>query len=585
MEIFNFLPRRNGARCAAGMLLGCLLLVRPPLAAAELTIDGIEGELLENVLLYIDLDQEACTAATWRINQRYQNAPRQIRSALEAYGYYRAEISSTLEFGESCWQAAFRIEPGEPVRIRTLDLQLSAEAAQDPAFVNAIRDAGLHADAALHHGRYEELKSRLLGHAAERGYVTARFSTQRIDVFPEQLAADVTLHFESGPRYRFGPIELDQAVLRESLLLAYMRFGEGDLYDQRQLTSLYIALAESGYFDTVDVSPQPPDHDSLVVPVTVRLTPSRPRLITYGLGYSTDTGPRLRLGRDNRRYNDRGHQFGLNAQLSPVISDVTVNYRFPWGDPRTEWVSFDGGVRHEDTDTFVSDRLQFGVRRVVDLPANWTRTQRADLRFEDFEVGDQASRSRLLMPGMEWLRLRADNTLRPRQGSRLDFEIRAAGADLGSDTSFVQAVARGKWVWSLPSRARVLVRGHAGLTWQESFEALPPSVRFFAGGDTSVRGYRYEALGPTNEQGEIIGGSGILTGSVEYEHPLRGPWSFATFIDSGNAFRGSSFRTKTGAGLGLRWQSPLGPVRIDVAKPFAEPDRDYRLHVTLGPDL
>jgi translocation and assembly module TamA len=109
-------------------------------------------------------------------------------------------------------------------------------------------------------------------------------------------------------------------------------------------------------------------------------------------------------------------------------------------------------------------------------------------------------------------------------------------------------------------------------------------VRFFAGGDNSVRGYKFESLGPEDETGKVIGGSGLLTASFEYEHPLINRWSIAVFVDSGNAFTGSRFEPKTGAGVGARWQSPLGPVRIDLAFPLDD-DEDARLHVSLGPDL
>ena len=146
-------------------------------------------------------------------------------------------------------------------------------------------------------------------------------------------------------------------------------------------------------------------------------------------------------------------------------------------------------------------------------------------------------------------------------------------------------MASAKWIWSLPNEARIIFRGEVGTTWKDDFNALPPSVRFFAGGDTSVRGYEYESLGPTDTDGEVIGGSSLAVASVEYEHPIVPRWSVAAFVDSGDAFDDSSFETNTGVGVGFRWQSPLGPIRVDVAKPFDGDDRGARLHISLGPDL
>jgi translocation and assembly module TamA len=170
-------------------------------------------------------------------------------------------------------------------------------------------------------------------------------------------------------------------------------------------------------------------------------------------------------------------------------------------------------------------------------------------------------------------------------GSRLSLELRSAADALLSDTTFVQALAQGKWIWSRPRGARFIVRGQLGATEERDFDELPASVRFFAGGDNSVRGYDFETLGPVDENGEVIGGSSLITGSFEYEQPLRNRWSMAFFVDSGNAFAESSVDASTGLGLGGRWQSPLGPIRIDVAHPLDDPTDDWRIHISLGPDL
>ena len=130
----------------------------------------------------------------------------------------------------------------------------------------------------------------------------------------------------------------------------------------------------------------------------------------------------------------------------------------------------------------------------------------------------------------------------------------------------------------------MLVRGQVGLTAEREFAELPASVRFFAGGDNSVRGYDFEALGPADAVGNVIGGSSLATGSFEFEQPLHGRWSLAFFVDSGNAFEGSRIDAQTGAGIGGRWQSPLGPIRIDLAKAL-DGEREWRVHVSLGPDL
>lgn len=572
-------------RVGAFLALVLLLAVGAP-ARAELEIVGVGETIASNVRAHVGLAGESCDAPAWRVERAYESSPRQIREALEAFGYYEAEFTTELEQGEDCWSATIDINAGNPVRVRELDLQVRGEAMSDPAFMALRAMPGLNVGNAFRHGAYEQLKRNIQALARNRGYATAAIERARIDIYPSEYAADIHIHFESGPRYEFGTVTLQQDVLTDSLVRAYLAFDAGEPYDTSALSSSYMNLNDSGYFSTIDMRPDTPNHDERTIPVRIALTGAPRRLISYGVGFSTDSGPRLRFGRNNRRFNERGHQFGVDAQLSPVTSEVLVNYRFPYGDPRTEWVSFDGGVRREKTDTSESESLEFGARRVVEQPGSWTRTQFVELVVEDFEVSDQVGRTRLLMPGIEWTRVRADSTIRPNNGSRIGFEVRGAGDRLGSNTSFVQSIVETKWIWTLPNDGRILVRGRAGLTAEDVFEKLPPSVRFFAGGDNSVRGYKFESLGPTNDAGEVIGGSGLLTGSFEYEHPVRDRWSVAFFVDSGNAFRGSEFDTKTGAGIGARWQSPLGPIRIDVGWPLDDAERSSpRLHVSLGPDL
>ena len=554
-------------------------------ARAEVELLGLDPAQSANVRAYLDLVNEPCDAPTWRVEQQYDAAPTKIRSALEALGYYEPKIVPSMERGAQCWRARFAITVGAPTLVRNLDVQLTGEAAGDAAFVAARDQSPLKLGAVLHHGDYEALKRRWLDLAVERGYADAKFTDNRIDVYPMERVADVVLHFDSGKRYRFGEISFDQGVLSDKLIHSYVKIHKGDPYDAQELNALYTSLANAGYFRNIEVRPRPADRETGEISVDIALAGAKRRFISYGLGYSTDTGPRFRFSRTNRRINDEGHQFGINAQVSPVVSEVTANYRMPINDPRTDWVAFDAGVKRETTDTADSDSLQIGARRATRQGHDWIRITMLNFLVEDFTVGAQTGRAQLLMPGVDWTRVHADNTIRPKHGAKLELEARGASDSLLSDSSFVQVVLHGKWIWSPSEHSRLLLRSELGAMDESDFAALPPSVRFFAGGDNSVRGYDYKSLGPTDSTGQVIGGSELAVASLEYEHNVRPHWSVAVFVDSGNAFDRGAFDAKTGAGVGARWQSPLGPIRVDVAHPFDDPTTSWRLHITLGPDL
>jgi translocation and assembly module TamA len=548
-------------------------------------ITGLDAAQTANVRAHLDLDEEACEAPEWRVQQEYDASPEKIRTALEALGYYEPRIEQSLDRTPQCWHAKFAIRMGPPTLVRRLDVELAGEAAKDTEFVRAREQSPLKTSAVLNHGDYEALKRRWLDLAAERGYADAKFTENRIDVYPEQRVADIVLHFDSGKRYRFGAITFQQDVLSDDLIHSYMKIRRGDPYDGRELNTLYTALANSGYFRNIEVRPQAADRDSGEIPVEIVLAGAKRRNISYGVGYSTDTGPRFRFSRNNRRVNEEGHQFGITAQVSPLVSELTVNYRMPIDDPRTDWLAFDAGVKTEHTETADSDSLQIGARRLTRREHDWYRATILTFLVEDFTVGAETGRAQLLMPGVDWTRLHADNTIRANRGSKLELEARGAADAILSDSSFVQVILHGKWVWSASEEARILFRSELGAMYDSDFAKLPPSVRFFAGGDNSIRGYDYNTLGPVDATNQVIGGSRLAVASLEYEHKVRPHWSVAVFVDSGNAFDRGAFTPKTGAGIGARWLSPLGPIRVDVAHPFEDPTNSWRLHITLGPDL
>lgn len=561
------------------------LLGSSPLAYAAVEIEGLGEDLEAHVLAALNLDNEECSAPDWRINGLFQRAPREIRSALESYGYYSAGIQSDLEHGADCWTARFVVTTGEPVVLRDVRVEIRGEAESDPEFAQLVAGSTLVSGSQLRHAEYEGLKSQLSNLARRKGYAEATFLENRIDVYPEQLAADITLEFDSGPRYAFGEIEFRQDILDADLVGGFSDIEVGDPFDRADLTTLYGALVDSGYFGLVDIQPLAPDTERRQIPILVDLTPGRRRIMSYGGGFATDTGPRARITRTNRRVNASGAQLNLNAELSPVVSEFGVAYRFPYGDPRTEWVSFDTGIKHEDTETSKSNTVELGARRVMKRSRNWQETRSLDLLVEDYEIAEEKDRTRLLQPGVSWFRVQADNTIRPDRGNRLLIELSAASRDVGSSTSFLKAVIENRWIRSVAKRSRVLTRIRAGTAWEDDFDELPPSVRFFAGGDNSVRGYEFRSQGPVDADGDVIGGDRLLVGSIEFERLVTEKWSVATFYDAGNAFRDNDFEPVAGFGIGARWLSPLGPIRIDVAKPLDGPDRGLRLHINLGPDL
>lgn len=561
------------------------LLLLASLARGELLVEGINDDLAHNVRSYVALAGEPCDADTWLVRRRFRALEAEARSALEPFGYYDPTIEKTLELDEECWRATLRIDAGKPVVLRNIDVSIATPPEGTTDFYDIESSSPLVAGTPLRHADYETLKESLQVRAAERGYADASFTRNIIDVWPDERAADISLEYESGPRYDFGEIRIEDNFLEDSLVRAFLEFDTGMPFDSRLLNQAYSDLSLSGYFSRIELLPVYEEASNQKIPIRVLLEPADRIEYTIGAGYSTDTGPRFRAGFENRRLNSKGHRFKSNIDISPIIQGITAEHRRPMADPRSEWLSYTAALTREDSSTFKSDIARVGFRRSKRISRNWLRTLSTDFSYERFDVGAESRRTRLTLPGVSFDHKRADRDIFPTRGRRLTVDFRGTGEFLGSDTSFLQTVANGRLVRSISSKSRLLARATIGITAKSEFDELPPSIRFFAGGDESVRGFGFQSLGPRDDLGNVIGGSNLLVASIEYEHLLRGNFYGAVFLDAGNAFDNLDFDAAVGAGFGVKWFSPVGPLRFYLAHPLNKSDRNVRLHVRLGADL
>lgn len=289
---------------------------------------------------------------------------------------------------------------------------------------------------------------------------------------------------------------------------------------------------------------------------------------------------------ENRRLNRYGHTARAETELSGVHKGVGASYQIPLSDPVNEKLDLHTTYLDEVTDTSDSESLSVGADYIIRTESGWVVTPSIEYLKESYQIADQIDDANLVIPGFQLTRVKADDRIHPDFGWKLGLKVRGATDRLWSSTTFVQYDLWAKLIVPVPwLGGRLIGRGEAGLTQVSDVRDLPASLRFFAGGDTSVRGFAYESLGPKNHRGEVIGGRNLLVGSLEYDHPLTESWSVAVFTDAGNAFNDfNDYDILRSAGFGVRWNSPLGPVRLDLARGLAA-ERSWRLHLSMGPDL
>lgn len=551
----------------------------------ELNIEGLSDAQYSNVRAFLSLSQEKCDAPTWRIKSLFAKADKEIGKALRALGHYRPEVSKELSFIDECWRADFVINSGKPVIINSLRIQIEGEAEQEPVFQKLLASLPLREGDILNHASYEKIKQDLQSLALEQGYLKNRFSKKSLRVNPDSGKADIEIIFDSGPRHRFGSIDINQDILDPVFVQRYLSITENDYYSTKKLAKTYNELSGSQYFSNIEIEPHMDDAEDNRVPIDINLTPEKTHHYSVGVGFATDIGPLGSLGYQNRRLNRKGHHLSLDLSASPVLSQIEGQYMIPYRQQRNDYVSIGLGYKLEQPDTFESEAAKLSLQHRHVYQNGWKQTLFFDLSRETFTIGDETKDTTLLVPGMRWQYTQSDNLLRPSRGYHLNFSIASAPETLISDVMFLQATASGKLITALPWSGRLISRASLGATLTDDFQQLPTSYRFYAGGTETIRGYEYKKLGPNDDDGNIVGGKMLSVFSIEYEHFINETWGVATFIDSGNAYNPGNIDIKTGTGIGLRWLSPIGPIRLDFAVPLNETDSSFQFHFAAGGHL
>ncbi len=565
------------------LIIPAMLIASPSLARPVATIDGLSTDLAARVIERTPTDGIRCDSPRWVARTWSRDLEDEIRRSLRARSFYAPQIDSRLGRDDDCWQLTIEVDRGEPTLLRGFDVTIIGDGGDDPAFAAALDNLRPTAGQPFREDAHEALKRGLRRVALERGYLDSRFNTARVDVYPEEEAADVILEFSTGIRYRFGETRftVEPDMLGPGMLERFRLFEPGEHYSNQDVERLRRRLLQAGYFDSVDVNPQTEARSNGSIDLEVDLG-LRPRHeFSGGFGFATDFGPRLKAAYENRYLNRRGHQGSVRLNLSPVLQELYSDYRMPLRRGDDAWLVMDATVSREDTDSAESITQAVGIRRVRSGPWGTRVTESLNLLREDFDVASDDDVAILLMPGIAISKTRQIRQRPLEIGWRLDGQVRGAAAPLAS-TNFLQFYGRGALALPLGERARAVGRLEVGTTLAASLSKLPTSIRFFAGGDRSIRGYGLDALGPTDPDGDVRGGRHLAVASIELEQAVRGNWSVAIFADSGGAFNTFSEPLSSGVGIGVRWLSPVGPIRLDLAHPLDDDGRSIRLHIGVG---
>ena len=557
-------------------------------------------ELRKLLITYLDLSRfqnapetDSITAA--ELDRLVLAAPAQARSLLETEGYFNAEVGVDRLATAPGAAVLLRVwvTPGPRTVVDRFELTVEGElkqslAAQDAAATLLLgrlrRQWALPIGQAFRQPDWTGAKSAAIAQLRAEGYPTAGWRDTRAGVDAGSNTVQLEVVADSGPLFRFGELRIEglqrfdaDAVRRLST------FNAGQPYSEKLLLDFQERLQRAGLFEGSSVEIDPDPTTANATPVIVRVRELNLQQATVGVGYSANTGPRLTLEHLHRRVFGTRWIAKNKFELGPDIQS--------WSG---EFTSHPLEGRYRNLLSGSAERL----RSTEELRSSWSaragRTQDTPrierLYFAEFiqsrlDNPSGSTQSSAVSANYHWVWRDVDNVLLPTQGLTANLQA-ALGRTFAVQSAagpFGRAYGRVTWYQPLGGSWYATVRGEAGHIVAAADVALPDTLLFRAGGDDSVRGYAYRSLGPTLNKA-LVSGRVLLTGSAEIARPIspRYPafW-WAAFVDAGNA--ADSWKDLTpalGYGVGLRWRSPVGPLRLDLA--YGQKTRAARLHLSVG---
>ncbi|TXG88676.1 MAG: outer membrane protein assembly factor [Zoogloea sp.] len=550
-------------------------------AAVELQVPDALRPLLEKHLDFLELAPDQLLDAGGRV-ALMRRARKEIREMLATEGYFSPTIErKDLEDG----RLLVVVTPGGRTHISSVDLRFTGDLTggegDRPARLAALRNAwGLQAGQPFRQADWDAAKQRLLDALSTREYAAASIVDSQAVINPDTASAELKVEVDSGPVFRFGPMEVSGlADYDASLVERYRPPERGEPYSQERLLRFQTALQNTSYFASVvvDIDRSTPTPEA--VPVRVMVIEAKPRRIGFGSGISSNTGYRVETS-----YRD-AHFMG---QPWTLVSGVRVEQRRQLGYADVflppslsgHLDSFGVLAEHTNISGLQTQRQSIGVVRTI---PRGSMENRLALNFQHEILtpeGSLRSSRSALTANWSWTYRAVDNILDPRHGQVVNFQLGGASRAFLSDRNFVRLYGRYQHFFPVGERDVLILRAEGGMTLAASRDGVPQDFLFRTGGAQTVRGYAYQSLGVT-EGSATVGGRYLAVTSAEYVHWYEGNWGVAAFVDAGNANdERELFKMNLGYGVGPRWRSPAGPIAVDLA--YGQSDHRVRLQFAVA---
>lgn len=544
----------------------------------QFEIHGIAtGEMLDNIKLRLnDKKKKLKYPVSPPSARRFANeGVREVKKAVAPFGFFKSRVGRRLIFKDRNWIVHYYVQKGPPLTVHSVGKRISGPGSHEPEIISEMRQFPLKRGDTFSVPAYEDGTKAIFRSAKNEGYLRAAFRN-KVLINLRRYNAKIDIRLRTGPQFYFGRFVFKNRPYSTCLMQRFITVKEGEPFSGLELLKLQQALENHYLVQQAYFRPDYRNSHNRHIPVNVWLFPPNPARYTAGVGYGTFTGPRVSAGMSLRHLNEEGHHLEVLGKLSRVIGGLAVNYYIPGRHPLTEEWLIGGNIKKFIPKTGRADSLT--------LTAGFSkRNEHAqtnlNLNFliERFYVYSRPYiHSHLLYPSWHVNYIKADDLVDPHSGLNLMFTLLGGHENIASTTSFLQAYGRAKVIFSPFGLSRFILRGDLGVTAVHALKRFPLSLRFFAGGINSIRGFAETSIGP---------GRFLNIGSVEYQQHIYESFYAAIFYDIGAASNHFNDPINRGAGIGGVYASRIGPIKVYLARAYSKPGLPYSVELSIGPEF
>ncbi|WP_426390420.1 autotransporter assembly complex protein TamA [Variovorax sp. R-27] len=547
---------------------------------------------------YRELDDLGAT----EISRLMVAAEANARELLGTMGYFSPtltlELNETPESTKAPREIVITVSPGESTKVSNVQISYGGPIAND-ATAEAQRDS-IRTNWALRAGQpftqqaWDDAKTTALRSLTAKRFPTGSIEISRAEVDADRSEARLSVTYQSGPAYKFGPLML-HGIQRYDPDGArrIARLPSGTDYDQQKLLDAQQRLASSGYYDSVFLTLDTESGNPLAAPVIAQLREAPLQKVVMGVGFTTDNGPRLSIDHIHNQIPLLGWRSVSRLSVDNDIKSLGTEWKAIPDDRGWQWFS-GAELKSEQSGSYVVDsgRLRGGRSKSGDHIDRSYFLQYDYAQNRGINAPPSAS---AVTANWGWTGRYFDDNASPSRGFGLALEVAAGYTLTGEQTPFTRTYAR--WLGVLPlgaaddkearaRRSRLQLRVEAGAVSAKDSAQIPSTLMFLTGGDTTVRGYSYKQIGTVRADGQTVAGRYLGVASVEWQRPFvyngkLTEWESVVFADAGAvADKPGELKPKVGVGVGARWRSPVGPVQADLA--YGVDSKKFRLHFRLG---